>query len=218
MPSRSVIQIVAGIAVAVYVVVLLLQGGPGGSLIAPYGLIVFLSSVAFFLFDRWLWRWPLVKRVHARPVLDGTWHGEIRSTWAPDGDEGTIVSDVFLVYRQRFWSVSFRLMTGESESSPVTATLNAATDRVCRFVGVYRNEPDAAHRSRSGIHYGTLTMKVPSQDSDELTGSYWTDRETTGDLVVRRLSSRHLGSHAEGLAEVERLSQENRKEQERADG
>lgn len=204
MPPRSVIQVVASIAVAVYIAIFLLQGGPGGSLVAPYGLIVFLSGVAFFLFDRWLWRWPQIKRLHGRPILDGTWHGEIRSTWAPDGGDGTTVSDVFLVFRQRFWSMSFRLLTGESESSPVSATLSAATDRVCQFVGVYRNEPEAAHRSRSSIHYGTLRMKIPSQEVAELSGSYWTDRETTGDLVVKRLSDRHIDSHANGLAELER--------------
>lgn len=214
MPSRGVIQVVAGIAVGTYVVVLLLQGGPEGSLIAPFGLIVFLSSVAFFLFDRWLWRWPLIQRIHARPVLDGTWHGEIKSTWAPDGGEGTLVSDVFLVFRQRFWSVSFRLLTPESESSPVTATLSAAEDRVCRFVGVYRNEPDAAHRSRSGIHYGTLTMRIPSQNVGELAGKYWTDRETTGDLVVRRITDRHINSHDEGLVEVESSRPRNQAEKE----
>jgi hypothetical protein len=217
-PSRGVIQVVAGIAVGVYVVVLLLQRGPQGSLIAPYGLIVFLSSVVLFLFDRWLWRWPLIKRIHSRPALDGTWHGEIKSTWAPDGGDGTIVSDVFLVFRQRFWSLSFRLLTVESESSPVSATLSAAADGVCRFIGVYRNEPDAAHRSRSNIHYGTLTMKIPDKEANELSGSYWTDRETTGDLVVRRLDDRHIASHADGLAEVQKQQPEKFNPEERVDG
>jgi SMODS-associating 2TM, beta-strand rich effector domain len=117
---------------------------------------------------------------------------------APEG-EPTTVSDVSLVFRQRFWATSFRLLTAESESSPATATLLPADDGVCEFCGVYRNEPDQRHRPRSAIHYGTLTMRIPSGGPDRLSGSYWIDRRTTGDIMVRRIGDKHVGSHGAGL-------------------
>ena len=54
----------------------------GLRLFASVPAVVLLLAVAF---DRWAWRWPVVRRFVAQvPDLRGTWRGSIVTTWRPE--------------------------------------------------------------------------------------------------------------------------------------
>ena len=163
---------------------------------AAAGLLIF--------FDRWLWRQPAIRSLHSRPLLRGTWHGEIASDWV-DKSEQQIPPDpdVFLVVRQRFWQISVRLLTTESASASMLADLDAHKDGVCQLVYVYRSTPRAEVRDRSDVHYGAAVLGAPQNPDDGLEGDYFNDRKARGDMIFRTHFKKLVETHAAGTRLVE---------------
>jgi hypothetical protein len=171
------------------------------SLLAPFSLVVSVAGGAVWLLDRWLWSWRLIRLVVKRPDLRGTWHGEIASEWvAPQANAAGPPIAAIVVLTQTATSLHLRQLTAESESITLAATIIDEVDEAKAVVGVYRNEPQSRVRGQSPIHLGALRLRVGADD--ELTGEYWTDRNTRGQLTLRRFSKEKAKSfaHAQKLA------------------
>jgi hypothetical protein len=108
----------------------------------------------------------------------------LASSWVDPATREQIAPDpdVFLVIRQRFWSVSARLLTNESTSSSLFAELTAGEDGVYQLLYIYVNHPQAAVEHRSKAHYGAVVLTAPRSRKDGLEGQYFTGRKTTGDM------------------------------------
>ncbi|MBL4664165.1 MAG: hypothetical protein JKY22_11575 [Flavobacteriaceae bacterium] len=48
------------------------------------------------------------------------------------------------------------------------------------------NTPKPSVRERSEIHYGTTRLEFKGFKVNELEGEYWTSRETTGELKLKK--------------------------------
>jgi hypothetical protein len=137
-------------------------------------------------FDLWLWKLPLLHSWFVkRPVIDGTWKVEIRSTWIdPATREAIPPIEGYMVIRQTFSTLSLRLLTQESSSELVGTEIVCSADGLYCISGVYRNEPRFLVRERSPIHYGAVWLKIVEEPSKEIIGHYWTDRETGGEMTL----------------------------------
>lgn len=165
--------------------------------LSPVGPGVAIAGLALLFFDAWLWRQPIIKDFHGRPVLHGTWHGELASDWIDDDGERVEPNpDVFLVIHQRFWRISARLLTAESRSNPLFAELQRGPDGVCELIYVYRNTPRADVRHRSEVHYGAVVLSAPRDPSHGLEGHYFTDRKTRGSLRLHTRYKDLAGTYA----------------------
>jgi hypothetical protein len=203
-PSRSQVQIAIGIAALVWAVMLLMQGVVlKTSYLRPYSLAVSVAVLALLAFDRWLWRvWPVTRLVH-RPVLRGTWKGKLISTWI-DPSTGNSVGpiDVFLVIRQSCSTLSMRLITKESSSHSLVAALESPRDGAATVSSTYQNIPNLLIQDRSRIHHGALMLEVHGKPASRLTGFYWTDRDTKGELVLEARSPKFFTTFDEASAET----------------
>lgn len=107
------------VVLALWVVVSMAQGES-----RPTRLLTSLSYVVsgtwgvLVLWERWLWRCGIFRPwLTARPVLRGTWKGELRSNWhGPDAWLGSGPIEAYLVIRQTFSSLDVRMFSLESES------------------------------------------------------------------------------------------------------
>lgn len=203
MPARAGLYVVAALVVVGLVLDSLLRGHPPESVsewLMPIGPSVTVAAAGLWLFDRWAWRQPGIRRLLNRPVLHGTWHGELASSWVnPETGEGIDPDpDVFLVVRQRFWSVSARLLTNESSSSSLFAELTAGDDGVCQLLYIYVNHPQATVEHRSKAHYGAVVLTAPRNREDGIEGQYFTGRKTTGDMRFRMHYTQLIETHAAG--------------------
>jgi hypothetical protein len=187
MPSRSQLQAAIGIMVLVWAALLFATGITlNPSLLKPLSLAISIAYYLLVAFDRWLWRLPLVARLVHRPVLRGTWKGELESTWI-DPSSGSRIDpvDVFLAVRQTYSSVSLRIMTSESSSRSLVASMDAPHDDVPRVSSTYQNIPRLLIQNRSRIHHGALMLDVEGVPPTRLAGFYWTDRDTKGEVLLR---------------------------------
>lgn len=204
MPSKVVVQVVALVVVLTGAILALLHGHAPRSAadwLAPIGPAVAAAGALLWAFDRYVWRWRGIHRLVGRPILDGTWHGELASRWV-DPETGARVPptpDVFLVVRQRYWQVTARFFSRESSSESLSAELKRADDGVCQLIYVYRSIPRPGVRDHSPIHSGTVFLNAPKEQEDGLEGEYFTGRATTGELRFSRRFKTHIESYGAGL-------------------
>lgn len=183
--SRGRIQAVIVTTVAVWVALLFLQGVDLRlSYLRPYSLVVSIVLLAFYAFDRWLWQVQPIPRLLGRPVLAGTWKGELRSDWKGE-PPGEVIQPIlaFLAIRQTYDSLTIRLLTAESFSRSQTAELQRSADGVPEVITTYQNIPELLLRERSPVHFGAMRLEVHGQPGSRLEGYYWTDRDTKGQVV-----------------------------------
>lgn len=152
-------------------------------------LLAYIPSASVLLavvFDLYVWKWPGIHRMVGRPRVDGTWRTTIRphekSRIPKAGNRGPIQSAV--VIEQTFWTISVRLLTAESSSMSEVASLRShGESREQRLLTyTYRNEPKQEHRPRSSPHRGACEFTVVGRLPQKVSGTYWTDRFTVGDM------------------------------------
>jgi SMODS-associating 2TM, beta-strand rich effector domain len=154
---------------------------------------VVLYGFLYLLFAKWAWRLPVFHPwLVPHPDLEGTWDGEVRSTWTnPATGAGIPPIPSKLVIKHKFSSISCVLLTGESRSDSVTAQINDDDDsNVLQLSYVYTNKPRARVRFRSEIHDGAAILTIKEENGLVLEGEYWTGRKTTGEMMFRRVSRR----------------------------
>jgi hypothetical protein len=168
--------------------------------LAPVAPAVALAGFGLWVFDGYAWRWPGICKLVGRPVLHGTWHGEIASNWIDPATQQRIVADpdVFLVVRQRYWQITVRLLTKESSSASTLAEFVRHADGVHQLVYMYSNTPRPELRQRSALHQGIVVLHAPAKREGMLEGAYFTDRSTTGALRFRRHFATPIATHDAG--------------------
>jgi hypothetical protein len=170
--------------------------GATPSLLKFISLVATLISTVAVLAANWTWRaiWrklPFLNRVFF-PDLNGVWEGWLQTTWEdPETKQvpGPIPSRVTI--RQGVLAINVRQKTGESASwsTRVIPEADPDADRY-RLWYSYSNKPNAAVSHRSCDHDGIAWLELSLGDSpDELRGQYFTSRRTTGDIMLRRVST-----------------------------
>lgn len=154
-------------------------------------------------FEKWFWRWPIVRNAVGRPRIDGTWLGEIHPR-PRDGDESLDSSQpvhAALLIEQSLWTLSIALLTAESRSSSTSAAFGISPEGSSRrkVYYTYENRPQQKHLQRSVIHSGAAQIEVTGMLPDQASGFYWTERSTSGDMHFR-LASRN--THYTSLGQV----------------
>jgi hypothetical protein len=169
-----------------YIVTIGLAGYPISCGLIAYSLApISAVLVALLIFNKWAWKWWWLNSWFSRrPVICGTWHGHINSSWV-DTKTGQHPAPIkcYAVIRQNWLMLSLRLYTAESESCLIAERIHENDDGVFQVACVYRNDPKASLRGvRSEIHYGAMILKVEATPSKALSGHYWTDRLTRGEI------------------------------------
>lgn len=195
MPKRLHVSAILLFAALLWGVLLMLSGLPVTSAyLKPFSIIVGAVVAMLAAFDLWLWRVPILQGWFVkRPHLWGTWRVTFQSSWIdPQTQQRIGPRKAYAVIDQTYTRTSLRLLTEESTSELLVDDIVLAPDGIFRLFGVYRNEPKAAVRHRSEIHYGAVALTIYTEPLLRLEGTYWTDRQTRGDLVF---SDRHTEKH-----------------------
>lgn len=148
-----------------------------------------LAGAAGWMWRR-LWRWfPWLER-NTFPDLTGVWQGKVSSTWSKDGDERVSPVDATFLIRQGLFFISIKTQTGESSSYSTRAILEPDRDAQRFKVWYsYENSPAAGVMDRSSRHEGVAWLEMDYEhDRNKLVGQYFTHRQTTGDIELRRTS------------------------------
>lgn len=150
----------------------------------------YLPTILTFLvalWDIWLWRIPWLQRLAKRPWIAGIWSATLTPTATshipPDGNRGPIKA--YVVINQTFWSTRVRQYTAESRSdsrASIWGDTVSGSDRTLTYT--YANRPRQELEDRSRPHLGTAGLDIVGLRPSTMTGDYFTDRYTKGDMVL----------------------------------
>lgn len=190
--SRLQISVMLSITVLAWFITLLIQGTEvSWSHLAPFSTVVGVLVILSLAMEYFLWRqsW-LQKWLVSMPDLRGTWSVEIQSDWNdPETGNTTPPIKCFMGVKQSMSNLQMHLMTPESESWFVAYSINSAqSGHGYQIAAVYTNKPSIILRAdRSSMHLGSLVIETHGDDEVNpggLVGEYWTDRKTTGSIVL----------------------------------
>jgi hypothetical protein len=188
MLSKIQVQVVLAVAVLAWAVMLFVEGVHlKAAYLKPYSVVVTVVVIGMILFDRWLWRIPPMPRLLRCPVISGTWKGTIQSSWKDPATQERIDPVVaYFAIRQTYSTISLRMLSEESRSESLVAALERRVNSIPRLTSTYENTPGVLIQDQSRIHHGALLLEVHGMPANRLTGWYWTDRDTKGEVVLRQ--------------------------------
>jgi hypothetical protein len=149
--------------------------------------VITVDLLVFAAFRRWGWRWRFLQGwLVPFPDLSGTWLGELQTTWVNPVDgrrPGPI--PVMLTIQQTFGAVNCVMRTAEMVSNSYAEGFcidrEVQTRQLCYS---YTSRPKASLRARSTPHDGTIRFNILGKNATKLDGEYWTQRCTTGTVVL----------------------------------
>ena len=147
----------------------------------PFSAAAGVAVLLVEAFDRWLWRYlpPNVRPPH----LLGTWRGELHSEWVdPKTGEQVPPAEIYMRVQQTYSWVRTRVMTANMQSPSLVSSLARDPDGSCTLVVTYLSNPKLQQRPENPIHYGSMMLRVIGTGPVALDGSYWTDRNTRGEI------------------------------------
>jgi hypothetical protein len=152
---------------------------------------VLVATLVLTLWDLWIWRLPVVQRIPGVPRnLRGTWKGVLSSLWTdPTTSKQYPPKDAYLVVRQTATLVSVKLLTDESKSNSSLAAVSTV-DGSSTLDYLYLNRPASRVEHRSRMHHGSTVLDIAGNPAQRLTGRYWTDRDSKGELVFTERSKK----------------------------
>lgn len=130
-----------------------------------------IAALLLGVYEKWLWRYVPFEET---PVLKKRYFGTLKSTY------DNIEREVDLEIKQTLLSINIVLISGESKSKSISSSIDSILGEQ-QLIFCYLNTPQAAVRNRSEIHYGTAMLCI--ENPNKLTGQYFTDRKTTGDMI-----------------------------------
>jgi hypothetical protein len=147
-----------------------------------------LAVIGVVAWDLWLWRLTGVQQLVRRPDLRGLWRVTLTphaDSHIPDGgNRGPIAG--FLEVQQSFWAIHLRMYTDHSSSkSTATTWMPAYESAVDNLTFTYDNIPKVSESHRSMRSAGASNLMPTSLKPEEVEGTYFTDRYTKGDMLLK---------------------------------
>ena len=175
--QKKIINICVWSTVALFVLRCILSWKSILTGVSAYDLFGYASeaiSVAVFFsgaYEKVLWR---NNPFESTPKFARRYTGTMKSTY------DHIERKASLEIKQTLLSVHVTLVTGESKSKSLSASIDEVLGEM-QLTYCYLNTPKSEYRYRSEIHYGTATLSAGN--TAILEGQYYTDRNTTGDMI-----------------------------------
>jgi len=146
---------------------------------------MFFYGTLYALFDRRLWRHPLMRKLGLikTPNLAGRWQGYLTSSF----DNHAKRYDLCVQIVQSWTQISVCLSTATSASWSCVAVIQVSDPDGVALIYQYENRPLADATRTMHIHFGTAMLRV--SDGNKLTGDYYAgrDRGTFGRISCCRL-------------------------------
>ncbi|MEN8175288.1 MAG: hypothetical protein ABFS23_05975 [Pseudomonadota bacterium] len=165
-------------------------------------------------FVKWGWKLKIFRGwLVPFPNLNGTWIGFIYSDWEnPQTSEKPPPIPVMLTVNQSFFHVSCVMRTSEMESSSFSEGFLIDTDRQLKKVAYfYTSKPRLSLSDRSVLHDGSAVFRIIEKPKLKLTGRYWTERLTKGEITIEHHTGEMLEELPETLSEHPVTEHENRR-------
>lgn len=160
------------------------------------GISSFGVFTALYLgFDRYFWRWPVVRWFTSPPNLNGKWIGEINSSFNHESiddkqqSEGEDSNDEEpkLLITQNWSSIEVTVVSPSSSRSESTSATFRTHKSDPELLFTYVNKPTGEAANELSMHEGTNTLRYAqnAEGNDILEGEYYTDEQRNNHGIMR---------------------------------
>ncbi|MFA6089359.1 MAG: hypothetical protein WC755_05820 [Candidatus Woesearchaeota archaeon] len=142
---------------------------------SPSALTIFF--LMFFLFDRYIWKLPVLSFLSKTPVLEGDWKGYITSTHNNHKSRYSVKLSI-----TQTWSkiqINMRCNSSKSKSNSAVIIQN---DSDIELIYTYKNIPKANSVITMNRHIGTVELSL---NKNTLEGEYYTNRDRTNQGYIK---------------------------------
>ena len=174
--------------------------------------VVSIDLLVIAVFVKWGWKFKMFRGwLVPFPNLRGSWAGEIYSDWInPETGEKVPPIPVMLTINQSFFHISCKMMTGEMDSFSTAEGFNIEADRqIKQLAYIYTSKPRISLNERSLPHDGSIVFDIIENPEEKLKGRYWTERKTTGEIILKKHSSSILEDVPENFGQHPVTEKEN---------
>jgi len=186
MQERTLIRAIVFLTTVAWVGVVVARGSKLDiSLLSSFGVVATIVVALMALFDRFLWRLPVIHRAFSRthPLVRGTWPGQAISSRRDKPYDGYLVID------QTLSRVSVRLLTETGWSETLASRWGRSDDGNPaifyiwrRYPGLAGSGPDADEGKLGFIPYGAGVLEICGDSPYVLKGPYWTSEQQMGQM------------------------------------
>lgn len=165
--------------------------------------VVSIDLLLIAVFVKWGWKFKIFRGwLVPFPNLNGSWAGHIYSNWIDEATGEKIAPiPAMLTVKQNFFSASYVVRTGEMQSdSYVEGFLIDEQRQQKELTYSYTSKPRVSVTHRSNPHDGACVLSIIESPKRKLSGRYWTERGTTGEMIFEY----HSGDMLEELPEDHR--------------
>lgn len=199
---KAALWIILSVSILLFFAIYRIQGSPDfgfKTIFQILSAVVSVNCALYGLFVSFLWKLPIFKGwLVPFPNLNGTWKGEIRTTWTdPETGERPGPIPAILTIKQSFLHISCVMRTAEMTSRSLTSGFVLDKEnQLERLVYTYDSNPIETVRERSPQHCGTMDFEIVRENKEiKLTGGYWTGRKTTGTIEMHFWKKERINSY-----------------------
>jgi len=150
-----------------------------------------VTTVLFWAFCRWAWRFGPFPKLLRRPVIRGVWIGHLSSDYGRTETEQPLRKPIVFVVRQTYLTLSIQSLTDKQVGeSKVEALLRNERTETIRLAYVFELKNEYA--GTRNLVNGAGDLQLLSNNA-VLHGAYWTSSPTHGTLRLRRVSAESSG-------------------------
>ncbi|MDP5599829.1 hypothetical protein P3809_01815 [Pseudomonas aeruginosa] len=176
--------------------------------------VVSIDLIAIAIFVKWGWKLRIFRGwLVPFPDLSGTWIGYIYSDWRdPQAGQKPPPIPVMLTVSQTFSHASYLMRTSEMESSSYSEGFLIDPDRQIKKLSYsYTSKPRISLSERSTPHDGSAVFQIIEKPELKLSGRYWTERLTKGEIILEYYSKELLEDLPEPMGVHPITESENRR-------
>ncbi len=157
--------------------------------------VVTVDMVLIGLFIKYAWKWRIFRGwLVPFPNLNGTWTGHIYSDWInPETGKRSEPIPTMLCIYQSFSQTNCVMHTGEMKSYSIAEGFNINQDQQIKQLSyIYTSKTRALLSERNPQHDGAMIFDIIGENNKKLSGKYWTERKTKGEIKVSFYSKKIL--------------------------
>lgn len=129
-----------------------------------------------FIYDNWLWEYNPFDKT---PKINGVYRGKIIYKYDSKYNE----KEISLIINQSNTNIRVRVETDEITSNSVVSDIIQENENYVLYY-TYVTNPRHKYSHKNPIQYGTTKFEI--ENGQLLSGKYWTDRGTKGDIDLSK--------------------------------
>lgn len=140
------------------------------------GEVIAVTLILMSLYERWLWQYSPLEKI---PKIKGEYLGYIEYSYNGYFDK----KEAIIKISQSLLSTNVKIATDEITSNTIASNIVYENGEYVLYY-TYITNPKSKYSKENPIQYGTC--RVTNKNKSELQGTYWTTRQTIGDIYLRR--------------------------------